>query len=519
MGIKKWVNISLVAILVAVGTLTVVPKVYGQSSADYLTSECSLSNLPYYDARVETASGDYDIFVKMGKRGQVAATSLYIDNGDEVTCQSIGSATANGDTWQKIGSWTSNGNEPVRFQLNSEVFTARPDANRPSIMLVPSANPTCKPVINCDFTFNNRPAFIAPISSMLSEDTLRVMQVRDPNNDVLQNVQYYTDGELLYTKPELMPFDLRYVPGGDHTVSRVMQYESGQKIILQDTVRISFTKDFENLLFRTFNRHRVVIQIVIGLTLAALIFHGTIAILRALHRRRQWKINHGFIHEEIDNPVDIQPMGYTPPPHFLSEESSFTKITKRILPIAMIVVAVLVFIVFIDSYIAQTFRVNGMSMESTLQSNDRIIVSKISKTLSTLNRQEYVPRRGEVVVFRKSHSQLFLDENSDQGEVYVVKRVLGLPGERVTVTNGVVKVFNEDNPDGFDPDKNSSWAKTLTLDPNENIDVILGPSEIFVSGDNRPGSLDSITNGPISVSELIGRARARILPVTKFRNL
>lgn len=516
MGKKRWVIASLVPTLVMLVMVTAVPTAYGQSAVSPAPSQCSISDLPFYDARAETKPGNYNIFIKMGKRGQVAPTTLYIDNN---TCQTIGSVSANGDAWQKIGSWASSSNKPVRFQLNSELFTALPDANRPSIMLVPLDNPPCQPSVNCDFTFQGQEAFISPISSMLSEDTLRVLQVVDPKNDALQHVDYYSDGQLLYTKPILSTFDLRYVSGGDHILSRVLQYKSGQKVVLQDPVSVSFEKDLQNLLFRKFNSYKIGIQIFAVIAVIALIGLSILEILRVFHRRRIWKLNHGIIHEEPVDPNNIVPVGYVPPPHFLSEESALTKVSRRITPLVIVAVASLIIIGLVDSYAYQLFRVDGRSMESTLQTDDQILVSKISKSWATLNQQEYVPNRGEVVVFHKAHSQLFLEENTSDANVYVVKRVLGLPGERVVVVDGKVTVYNNDQPKGFNPDAKASWATNLTLDSNENIDVTLGPSEIFVSGDNRPESLDSRSNGPISVREIVGRARARVLPLNKYRGL
>ena len=294
---------------------------------------------------------------------------------------------------------------------------------------------------------------------------------------------------------------------------------SGQKVVLQDPVSVSFEKDLQNLLFRKFNSYKIGIQIFAVVAVIALIGLSILEILRVFHRRRIWKLNHGIIHEEPVDPNNIVPVGYVPPPHFLSEESALTKVSRRITPLVIVAVASLIIIGLVDSYAYQLFRVDGRSMESTLQTDDQILVSKISKSWATLNQQEYVPNRGEVVVFHKAHSQLFLEENTSDANVYVVKRVLGLPGERVVVVDGKVTVYNNDQPKGFNPDAKASWATNLTLDSNENIDVTLGPSEIFVSGDNRPESLDSRSNGPISVREIVGRAKARVLPLNKYRGL
>lgn len=490
-----------------------------QAAPSYEESECYLGTTPYYDARVQSDPGAYDVFVKIGKRGQTATTALYVESSSATDCQAIGATTANGDNWQKVGTWTSANTDPVRFQLASDSFTVQADANRPSIMLVPQVNPPCKPAVNCDFIYQNNPAYILPTGTLLSEDTLHVLQVRPIEGDTLEKVDYYSDGQLLYSKPTLEEFDLRYVPGGDHTLSRVLVYKSGQKVVLPAPVYVSFAQDFQNLLFRIFNGNKVGLQIVAVLTIVGIMVLIALWVVHAIHRRRVWKLSHGLVKEEIVHPISNLPTDYVPTPHFTPEDTRLTKNIRRYTPIAIMAVSVLVIIGLTDSYLAQLFRVDGVSMETTLQTDDQLFVNKIPKTWASLNRQEYIPKRGEVVVFHKAHSEQFLKENEDEKNVYVVKRVLALPGERVVIKDGVVTVFNRGNPQGFNPDQNSSWEKTLTLDTSQNLDVTLGKSEIFASGDNRPESIDSRANGPIDVSELVGRAEARVVPFGKRRTL
>lgn len=509
MNKHKWLVAPSVAVLLLAIGFGLAPSSSAQSASDFKTSECYTGDTPYYDAKVKAEPNTYDVFVKLGKRGQTASTQLYVENYNATTCQSIGTVVANGDEWQEVGSWTSTSEEPVRFQLASDIFTSQANANRASVMLVPKDNPPCKPTINCSFTYENQPAYIQPTGTVLSEDTLHVLQVHGLEGDTLEQVDYYSDGQLLYTTPTLEPFNLRYVPGGDHNLSRVLQYKSGQQVVLQEPIRVSFAKDFQNLLFRLFNSNKIGLQILAALTIVGLAGLMVAAVIRALHRRYIWKLSHGLISEKA----------VAPAPRFLSEDSTTMKNVKRYTPYVLITLGVLFVLGLTDAYVAQLFRVDGISMETTLQTDDQLLVNKMPKTWASLNRQEYVPKRGDVVVFHKAHSDFFLESNEDEKNVYVVKRVLGLPGERVVIKEGVVTVYNKEHPEGFNPDAGSSWEKTLTIDPYENIDVTLGQSEIFASGDNRPESIDSRANGPIDVRDLVGRAEARIMPFSKRRSL
>ena len=522
MYIKKLMAYSAIVLLVLAGSfLLLVGTAHAQpvSGQEFIGSECSQGTMTYYDARTEVKPDTYDVFVKMGKRGQTAETTLYIENSDATSCETVGATTANGDSWQKLGTWTSSSNKAVRFQLASEIFNGQPNANRPTIMLVPHNNPPCQPSVNCDFVFEGTPAYISPTGTLLNEDTLHVVQVHSLEGDKVKQVDYYADGQLLYTTPSLETFNLRYVPGGDHTLSRVIQYQSGQKVVLQSSAYVSFAQDFQNLLFRLFNSNKVGLQILTVITILVLACLIVLAVVRALHRRHVWRLNHGIIQQDMALPTAATHENYVPPPHYLNPDSKLMTIAKHATPIIVVAVIALACIGITDAYAAQLFRVDGPSMQTTLYTGEQLFTNKLPKTWATLNHQEYVPKRGEIIIFQKAHSKLFLENNEDEGNVFVVKRVLGLPGERVTIRDGVVTIYNKEHPAGFNPDETGSWKKNLTIDTTENIDVTLSQGEVFVAGDNRPESLDSRANGPIDVKDIIGRVEARVLPFSSRRKL
>lgn len=486
-------------------------------------SPCVSGQVSYYDAQIEPPAGAYDVFVQMGKRGQTASVTLYADEQTSGQCVTIGAANADSTSWQRLGLWQAPGTGTTRLQLDSEVFNSLPDANRPTVMLVPHANPPCMPTgDSCTTVVEGQAAYIEPTGTLLSEDTLHVTRVVNPAEDELVQVDYYADGQFLYSTPTLQPFDLRYVPGGDHTLSRVMQYTSKQQVVLQDKVYISFASDFRNLLLRLFNSNKVTLQVITGLAMVLGVGIIALTIIHTVHRRRLWKQQHGLVKESTPATVrpTATPIDYVPPPHYVAPQSPLIRKTRKLIPIFAIALAAMLVMILVDSYVVQIFRVEGESMEQTLQTDDKLLVSKVERTLSSLNNRQYVPRRGEVVIFHKARSDAFkklLDPNEQ--DTYVVKRVIGLPGERVIMKDGTLTVFNTEHPEGFQPDAVGGWQATMVADGSESLDITLGTDEIFVIGDNRPGSLDSRTNGPIQVSELVGRARARFLPFSKRRLL
>jgi signal peptidase I len=185
---------------------------------------------------------------------------------------------------------------------------------------------------------------------------------------------------------------------------------------------------------------------------------------------------------------------------FFHELSSTLVILGSAFAIALLLIA----------YVFQSYAVDGPSMQVTLHDKDRLIVWKVPRTWARITHHQYVPNRGDIVIFEQSGLSEFGQEDKRQ----LIKRVIGLPGERVVVQSGVVTVYNSEYPDGFEPDKTLPYSKETTIPSTSgNIDITLADNELFVNGDNRPDSLDSRAFGPITTDQIVGKLLARILPV------
>lgn len=167
----------------------------------------------------------------------------------------------------------------------------------------------------------------------------------------------------------------------------------------------------------------------------------------------------------------------------------------------------------LTAFVFQSYEVDGPSMETTLDHRDRLIVLKLPHTMARLTNKPYIPERGDIVIFTKPGAI----EISQNRERQLIKRVIGLPGEKVTVRDGVVTVYNNDDPDGFQPDKEMPYGSAIGNTPGQNIDVVVPENEVFVMGDNRDNSLDSRVFGPVSSENIIGRLAIRILPLSKMQ--
>ncbi len=168
---------------------------------------------------------------------------------------------------------------------------------------------------------------------------------------------------------------------------------------------------------------------------------------------------------------------------------------------------------FMTAHIFQPYQVDGQSMETTLQNGDRLIVYKLPVTLSNLMNDNYVPNRWDVIVFDKP-KQL----NAPDSTKHLIKRVIGLPGERIVVSDGIVTIFNQEKPEGFNPDSGKEYSNDI-VSTSGKVDITIGQNEIFVLGDNRDNSSDSRVFGSIPTNIVVGRATSRFLPVNAMKKL
>lgn len=215
--------------------------------------------------------------------------------------------------------------------------------------------------------------------------------------------------------------------------------------------------------------------------------------------------------QPIEREPVVMPEVATEPNRKPSKSKSFLHelvTTSAILGSAFAIALLLIAFVF------QSYAVDGPSMKITLQDKDRLLVWKVPRTWARITHHQYIPNRGDVVIFEQSGLSEFGQEDKRQ----LVKRVIGLPGDRIVVKDGYITVYNDEHPDGFQPDKTLPYATQTTIPYSSgDIDLTLKDNELYVCGDNRPDSLDSRTFGPIDSSQIVGKLVARILPLSDIQ--
>lgn len=194
------------------------------------------------------------------------------------------------------------------------------------------------------------------------------------------------------------------------------------------------------------------------------------------------------------------------------EEPKISRFKEHLSTILILIAAPLLALL-ITGFVFRTYQVDGPSMETTLQDNDRLIVNKVPKTISRVTGKDYIPNRYDIVIF--SHQGQF--GSSETKKKQLIKRVIGLPGDRVVVKDGVVTVFNQQNPNGFLVDRFGPEAAVIDTTSGE-VNQTVGEGEIFVMGDNRSNSLDSRNLGMVKSDDLIGKLSFRIYPFSKWES-
>ena len=145
---------------------------------------------------------------------------------------------------------------------------------------------------------------------------------------------------------------------------------------------------------------------------------------------------------------------------------------------------IIIIVLLIKTFIFTLVRVNGSSMDKTLHEGNIMLLNLLDNDIT----------REEIVVADKSV----------EGSL-IIKRVIGLPGEKISCKDGVIYINNKKYKDPY--------AYGNTDDFKE---IVLKDDEYFLLGDNRLVSLDSRYFGPVPKKAIMGSAKIRIFPIKKI---
>lgn len=150
--------------------------------------------------------------------------------------------------------------------------------------------------------------------------------------------------------------------------------------------------------------------------------------------------------------------------------------------------------VFLITYVASAYRIRGNSMNNVLRDRERIIISKLGVKSGHIE-------RFDIVVLKKP----------DQPNIFIVKRVIGLPGEIIEIQQGEVYIDSRKITEPYLEGKKDVMYRTISLKP-----LLIKKDHYFVVGDNRPASVDSRDFGEVPIDYILGKAFLRYWPLSRF---
>ncbi len=194
------------------------------------------------------------------------------------------------------------------------------------------------------------------------------------------------------------------------------------------------------------------------------------------------------------------------PPHFTPRKKSHARLIT-VLIVGGVGVS-LIIAVLLRLFVFQTFYTPSGSMEPTIQIGDRIVVNKLAYDFGAIH-------RGDIVVFTRPPAESC--GGTRVGDL--VKRVVGLPGETISLSHGDVYIDGKRLNEQWLPlseRDTSSAGPPGTLYSLEDAYVI-PPHDYFVMGDNRTDSCDSRYWGPVAGHTIVGKVAVLIWPVSRLR--
>lgn len=160
------------------------------------------------------------------------------------------------------------------------------------------------------------------------------------------------------------------------------------------------------------------------------------------------------------------------------------------------IVVVLAVMVMIYLFIMSPQEINGASMEPNFHNGEYILTNKIIYRIEQ-------PQRGDVIIFKSPRNK----------EVDYIKRIIGLPGDRVSVKSNAIYVNEEKVAEPYLQPGVTIFGMSYLKEGQE---ATVPEGMYFVLGDNRPHSSDSRDFGPIPKDEIIGKAFLRYWPFSEF---
>lgn len=179
-------------------------------------------------------------------------------------------------------------------------------------------------------------------------------------------------------------------------------------------------------------------------------------------------------------------------------DSPKAKTVALVLEMIQVLAISLAIIIPVRWFLIQPFYVQGASMEPNFFDHEYLIIDELSYRFGD-------PSRGDVVVFHYPNDP----------KQFFIKRVIGLPGETVEISDGKIRIYNATHPNGMRLDEAAYLDQDFTAASQT---VTLKADQYYLLGDNRSSSLDSRFFGPVDRKHIVGRVWVRGYPVDRWKH-
>ena len=187
-----------------------------------------------------------------------------------------------------------------------------------------------------------------------------------------------------------------------------------------------------------------------------------------------------------------QDPGYPIQPEAAPQQQQRSRGLNWLVEIAVTVILAFALYWIIQTFIVQTYRVEGQSMDDTLHDGQHLLIDKLTPRFDSYS-------RGDIVVLHPP--------DQEESSTPYIKRVIGVEGDHVELRDDRVWV------NGVELDETYTKDGSITEPESDEDSWVVDPGTVLVMGDNREHSVDSRTFGVVAVDEIIGRAWLRFWPI------
>lgn len=259
---------------------------------------CTNNSSSYYDSLNQSISGS--VYVRLPSGNSPSIVYLYSESASDTSCQLLGGAKAFSGHW----TFLANASNVSNIMLQGQGLNAQPYSAVVDLIVVPIPS-ICSPVVVCNTTYQGLSGYLVPNLISNTTDQIAVYQA-NPVTDIRRlSINYYADGEFLYSTTQLEPINRNYLPGGTHAIFIQASFVNGEKININQTINTGIDWSGGLRLRSDFYRsHNKLVFAGVIMGVVALVTLG-IWIIRIIYKRHEFKIDHGL--DEYENKDMISP--------------------------------------------------------------------------------------------------------------------------------------------------------------------------------------------------------------------